>query len=151
MCEDCGCRGDDIVSIRTHIETNHNNFVIGSDSLGSLEDFGIKKLPEITKRRKQDLRDLVMDENGDLVLDYDDKDEDFVSRDELLLIEEEDLGHIITSRRRKPTMKKRKVDEVVIPKKRQKQAETSNVLQCKQCNLSFTRKDNLSRHVRNKH
>ena len=70
-CEDCGYRGDDIVSIRTHIDTNHKNFVIGSDSLDSLEDLGIKKLPEITKRRKQDLRDLVMDENGDLVLDGD--------------------------------------------------------------------------------
>ena len=91
--------------------------MIGSESLGSLEDFGIKKLPEIIKRRKQDLMDLVLDENGDLVLDDDDKDEDFVSRDELLLIEEEDLGHIIISRRRRPTSKKRKVDEVVIQRK----------------------------------
>ena len=43
----------------------------------------------ITQRRKQNLQDLNIDENGDILLDEDSDDEDFIFQDELLLQEED--------------------------------------------------------------
>ena len=111
-CEECGFRGTDITSIRIHIANSHEN---NSTASKSPEDLGIVKLPVVTKRRKQNLKDLIIDDNGDIELeDEDEDDEDFNSRDELLLIEEEDFSSTKSLRRRKPLERKRKVvDEQV--------------------------------------
>jgi hypothetical protein len=55
----------------------------------SLEGLGIKKLPVITQRRKQNLKDLNIDANGESILEDDTDDEDFDSQEELLLLEED--------------------------------------------------------------
>ena len=146
-CEECGYRGTDVTSIRRHIAENHEKNRTASESL---KDLGIVKLPVVTKRRKQNFNDLVIDDNGDIQLEDVDDGEYFKSRDELLLVEEEDIPSK-SLRQRKP-VGKRKVDEQVQASKRQKmENSTTNLLQCLQCEVSFTRKDNLSRHIRNKH
>ena len=103
---------------------------------------GIVTLPVVAKRKKRNLKDLNIDYSGDIMLDDDEDDEDF---------EEEDITFTRSSRRNHPNSRKRKADTQVKEKKRQK-VQTSNIpLQCLHCNLSLTRKDNLSRHIRNKH
>ena len=62
-CEDFGFRGTYVLSIRAHIKEQHNNL---SKVCVSLEDFGIVQLPEVSKRRKQNFEDFVIDENGDI-------------------------------------------------------------------------------------
>ena len=49
---------------------------------------GIVALPVVAKRRKQNFRDLNIDDHGDIMLD---DDEDFESRNEILLAEDEDI------------------------------------------------------------
>ena len=61
--EDCGFRGTDVLSIRAHIKEQHNYL---SKVCLSLEEFGIAQLPEVSKWRKQNFEDLVIDENGDI-------------------------------------------------------------------------------------
>ena len=86
-------------------------------------------------------------------------DEDFNSQDELLLQEEDGNGspdefelifprktHAAKTLIEVPT-KKRKAAQEVAETKRQK----TNTLQCDVFDSSFTRKDNLARHMRNKH
>ena len=145
-CEECGYRGTDITSIRKHIADNHERSETSSESL---EDLGIVSLPVVTKRRRQNLHDLIIDENGEIEVD-DEDDEDFSWRDELLMLEEEDIPSK-SLRHRKPVARKRKADEKAQEPKRQRMEKSTNILQCLQCDVSFTRKDNLSRHIRNKH
>ena len=54
-----------------------------------MKNLGIEKLPVITQRRKQNLKDLNIDANGDIILEDDTYDEDFDSQEELLLLEED--------------------------------------------------------------
>ena len=147
-CEECGYRGTDITSIRKHIADSHEK---SRNACDSLEELGIVALPVVAKRRKQNFRDLNIDDNGDIMLDDDEDDEDFESRDEILLAEEEDITFARSSKRNHHNSRKRKADTQVKEKKRQKVQTSTNTLQCSHCKLSFTRKDNLSRHIRNKH
>ena len=48
---------------------------ISSNVTETLEEFGIKQLPYIGKRRKHNLNELDIDENGDIVVDEDSDDE----------------------------------------------------------------------------
>ena len=172
-CEECGFRGTDLLAIKSHISEVHRGELNPSVSLSSdteassLEDLGIKKLPVITQRRKQNLKDLNIDDNGDILLEDDTDDEDFNSQEELLLLEEDDwvppetMKPISTRRTRaignQPMVmeeilepeRKRKADEQVKAPKRLKTGHNS--LQCHICDSNFTRKDNLSRHIKNKH
>ena len=68
---------------------------------------GIVTLPVVAKRRKQNLKDLNIDDNSDIMLD---DDEDFESRDEILLAEEEDITFTRSSRRNHPNNRKRKAN-----------------------------------------
>ena len=166
-CEECGFRGTDLREIKSHIEDEHGANKSESSSLHcSLEEIGIFRLPEITERRKQNFEGLNIDADGDIEVD-DDSDHDYDSKqeDELLLLEEDDWNPaepLISTRSRRAkkqtvslddaikTSNKRKVDEEIqITKKKQKKDD--NLLECSACNSTFTRKDNLARHIRNKH
>ena len=193
-CEECGFRGTDLVAIKSHIVEVHRGESIATLSILSdvsdmvessleeanpavsilsdvseieenyLEGLGIEKLPVITQQRKQNLKDLNIDANGDIILEDDTDDEDFDSQEELLLLEEDDwvqpIKPIATRRTRATVIqpmveeilekgRKRKADEKVQAPKRQKTAPYS--LQCNICDVSFSRKDNLARHLKNKH
>ena len=179
-CEECGYRGTDLKEINTHIEEAHrgesllseteassldgslDGSLLSETEASSLEELGIKKLPEITQRRKQNLKDLNIDENGEILMEDDTDDEDFDSQEELLLLEEDDWVPVeklpISTRRTRATIEmediietggKRKANEQDEASKRQKTG--PNSLQCTICDAAFTRKDNLARHVKNKH
>ena len=78
---------------------------------------GIVTLPVVAKRRKQNLKDLNIDDNSDIMLD---DDEDFESRDEILLAEEEDITFTRSSTRNHPNSRKRKADTHVKKKNKKK-------------------------------
>ena len=95
-------------------------------------------------------------------MEDDTDDEDFDSQEELLLLEEDDWVPVeklpISTRRTRATIEmeetietggKRKANEQDKAPKRQKTG--PNSLQCTICDAAFTRKDNLARHVKNKH
>lgn len=154
-CEECWFRGTDVQELKTHISETHSNDSALYYTVNSLRHLGIESLPIIPKSRKQNLKDSNIDENGDILLDEDSHDEDFNSQDELLLQEEEAYAshneisvpmktRATKSLVKKPT-KKRKIDqEIVVSKK-------LRPLHCDVCHSTFTRKDNLARHMRNKH
>ena len=167
-CEECGFRGADLLEIKSHIDDEHGANKTNSSTnkeSGSLEDIGIFRLPEITERRKQNFDGLNIDANGEIeVEDDDDIDFDSKQEDELLLMEEDDwIPPTITTRSRrlpKPTVslaeavapnKKRKADDIghITQKKQKKKAD--NLLECMECKITFSRKFNLARHIRNKH
>ena len=53
-----------------------------------------------------------------------------------------------------PTVQKKKRkpnEDLIVSPKRTKRIPASNSLQCEHCSVFFTRKDNLARHLRNKH
>jgi hypothetical protein len=100
------------------------------------------------------------------MIEDDSGDEDFDSRQELLFVEEEDWapsGKTVETRsKRAPTVNteiliedngkiRRKAEDKDEPKKRQKCDPKLNLTKCSHCDASFTRKDNLNRHIRNKH
>ena len=91
---------------------------------------GIVTLPVVAKRKKQNLKDLNIDDNGDIMLDDDEDDED---------VEEEDITFTRSSRRNHPNSRKRKAVTQVKEKKRQKVQTSYIPLQCLHCNLSLTR------------
>ena len=91
-CEECGFRGTDVQEFKTHISETHSNDSTLYNTANSLRHLGIESLPIISQRRKQNLKDLNIDENGDILLDEDSDDEDFNSQDKLLLQEEEDYA-----------------------------------------------------------
>ena len=144
-CEDCGYSGTELRELKKHTEEEHTD-----DSLQSL---GIDKLPEVSKRRRHDFDDLAIDEEGNI--NFEEEDDEFDAHsEELLLIDDEDEW----SKPETPLIKtKRKAtinhDEPRAKKKKtvvEKNPTKSN-LQCPECGQIFTRKDNLSRHVKNKH
>ena len=124
----------------------------------SLEGMGIEKLPVITQRKKPNRQELTIDANGDIISEDDTDDEDFDSQEELLLLEEDDWDQPIATRRTTVDQsmveeivekgRKRKADEKVQGPKTQKRP---NSLLCNICDVNFTRKDNLVRHLNNKH
>ena len=102
----------------------------------------------ITQRRKQNLQDLNIDENGDILLDEDSDNEDLNSQDELLLQEEDDYAspdecELFIPRKtcaaktlvEVPAKKRKNVQEVV-ETKRQK----TNTLLCDVCHSRFYKK-----------
>ena len=113
-----------------------------------MEELGIIKLPEVSKRIKQNFKDLNINEHGDILVDEDDKDEDFVLPEIPYVPMSKRLGEkrnfIETSRKRKA------VEDVSTGSKKPKNIQSSS-LNCEHCEKVFTRKDNLVRHVRNKH
>ena len=74
-CGECGFRGTDVNEIRNHIKERHTNE--SNVECDTLEELGIFKLPEVSKRIKQNFQDLNINEHGDILVDEDDKDEDF--------------------------------------------------------------------------
>ena len=175
-CEECGMRASDLLELRNHLEEGHQNdseeisedetseFETSEDET-SLEALGITQLPIISKRRKQNFSDLLIDDNGSIDIDDDLADVDFgSSSDELLLLEDEedDTSEITVAEPIVEIARKRKKQpllEVVSPKRSRKVAKvpekiTKNKkvnLNCEICETTFSRKDNLSRHIRNKH
>ena len=154
-CEECGLRASDLLELRKHTDEGHGNVVENS-----FEALGIRKLPVITKRRKQNFSDLQIDDNGIIDID-DDFDDDFISsEEELLLVEESDwetnIPETVTERR--SSKRKAKTTEVAIKRKRMDKVvpekgskSKDGIFQCEVCATKFSRKDNMLRHVKNKH
>ena len=171
-CEECRFRGTDLLDIRNHIEISHkvqdtsSLISINQTEDISLEDLGIEKLPEISGRIKQNLKDLV-DENGDFHVE-EGSDDEFNIQEEQSFLSTDDWtptpprNRAQTRDRPKVTEiiekvppvqeKKRKSNEdLVVSTKRRKMDPANNSFQCEHCSIFFTRKDNLGRHMRNKH
>ena len=114
------------------------------ESLSStLETFGIPRLPEISKRIRQNFEGLLIDKDGNI--ENDDSDEEYIEEPENILDK-----YLINTRKRKL------IDDQSKSDKRQKTGTRSNskeisTLVCDICTAAFTRKDNLARHKRNKH
>ena len=142
-CEECGYRGQDKLNLDTHIKECHNSTtqsINQSDSI--LEEFGIEKLPEYSKRIRQNFDDLVIDDQGNIEIE--DSDAEYET-EKLLMDDEDDYQSDANTKKRKPT-------STIQSKKSKKQKSTSqNALSCEVCDVVFTRKDNLARHNRNKH
>ena len=67
QCEECGYRGQDKLNLNTHVKECHNSTtqsINQSDSI--LVEFGIEKLPEYSKRIRQNFEDLVIDYHGNI-------------------------------------------------------------------------------------
>ena len=156
-CEECGFRAADIKELREHTDESHQK---GEDI--SMESLGITQLPIVSKRRKQNFRDLQIDVDGQIAVEDDiANDADFTTarEDHLLLDSDEDLsdpeitiGELVAVKE----TRKRKVESKKEPSKRKKvevikEKVSKNNLQCNLCNTMFSRKDNLARHMRNKH
>ena len=147
-CEECGYRGQDIISLNDHIamghdepgfedETSESVYSITSTSL-TLEEMGIQKLPEISKRIKQNFDGIMIDAEGNL--DIDESDDEY--------LEDEDEKLLIDGGKRN----KRKARQISNNNlKKQKSVSNDKLLDCEICGTSFTRKDNLARHLKNKH
>ena len=128
----------DLNEIRQHVEEYHRCDI-------SLESMGITQLPLI------DTDDLEADDDftptDDEQLPQDD-DEDASEE----TVSEEVLETNITTRKRKP------ITTVLSPPKKRKKVETNknetdknSTLACDICDIIFTRKYNLLRHMKNKH
>ena len=146
-CEECGYRGQDRISLNNHIQEEHSEVTVESvrDSLmNTLEEYGIRRLPEISKRIKQNFDGLVIDDDGNIELE--DSEEEYVDEEERANKVEDNVTKVNTRKRKlindnsKPTKKQKTV-----------QREEGQSLVCDICKVSFTRKDNLARHKRNKH
>ena len=171
-CEECGFRGTDLMEIRKHIKINHqvqdasSLISINETEDISLEELGIEKLPEVSSRIKQNLKDLI-DENGDIHID-EESDDEFRVQEENSFLSIDDWtptpprNRVLTRIRPKvteiiekvPTVQKKKRksnEDLIVSPKRTKRIPASNSLQCEHCSVFFTRKDNLARHLRNKH
>ena len=103
----------------------------------------MEKLPEFSKRIQQNFKDLVINANG--FVEGEDCDDEYVNGEdtEKLLIEDEILPNFRQKRKRKTTEENEKTTK--------KTKTSKQPLSCEICSVSFSRKDNLSRHVRNKH
>ena len=116
-------------------ETSESVYSITSTSL-TLEEMGIQKLPEISKRIKQNFDGIIIDAEGNL--DIDDSEDEYLE-DEKLLID----GAKRNKRKAKQISKNNT--------KKQKSVSNDNLLDCEICGISFTRKDKLACHLKNKH
>ena len=126
---------------------------------------GIEKLLEVSSCIKQNLKDLI-DENGDIHVD-EESDDEFKVQEEQSFLSTDDWtptpprNRVQTRIRPRVTeiiekeppvqKKKRKSNEELIVARKRTKIQASNSLQCECCSVFFTRKDNLARHVRNKH
>ena len=150
-CEDCCFKGQDMKALLVHKNEYHGHSTVDDSSDGTsitLEEIGIEKLPEFSKRIKQNFNGLVIDADGQVEIEESDDEYIASDDDEKLLIEEEDVALNQNIRKRKATETQRK------PLKKQRsntQSEEKNTLKCNVCGTAFSRKDNLSRHMRNKH
>ena len=152
-CEECGFRASDKKEIKDHIEESHQE---GAEY--SMESLGIPQLPLVGKRREQNFCDLQIDTDGMIAIEDEIDDEDFTTdRDDKLLVDsDEDLSDHEATLVETVVIKnsrKRKNEDKEEPSKRKKVVErtSKNNLECNLCNTKFSRKDNLARHMRNKH
>ena len=144
-------RASDLHEIRKHIEEAHSCEI-------SMESMGIEQLPTITKRRKQNFSGLVIDEYGMIDTDGLDVDDDFAPNDNehLLLEDSDDKETVVEETVSRPLTRKRKpIHNVVSPPTKRKKVDSkksnNSTLSCDICMSTFSRKDNLLRHVKNKH
>ena len=131
---------DDAIAQEEHVE---DTFTF------SFSDYGIEKLPLITKRRKQDFSDLLINDEGDIDVDSDEDDVYDISQEEFL-----NFGKKTNPTRTSSKRKQKVIETTNKPVKKRKitdNIKNKNVLACDQCSSTFTRKDNLICHIRNKH
>ena len=159
-CEECGFRASDLTELRIHLAEGHPAEESICEDEISLVDLGITKLPLVGKRRKQNFHELQIDTHGVIEVEDDlEKDNDFIAsrEDEILMMSDDDSDTVITAEeniKEKEVNKKRKAKSNAIeaPSKRKKiVGKPGPTLKCEICNIDFSRKDNLSRHMRNKH
>ena len=86
-CEECGVRGQDKLNLNIHVKECHNSTTQSINQADStLEEFGIEKLPEYSKRIRQNFEDLVIDYHGNIEIE----DSDTEYETEKLLMDDED-------------------------------------------------------------
>ena len=99
----------------------------------SFEELGIEKIPYVMKRQRHNFDELTFDEHGDIIIDDDeDKDDDY------------SVSEPVPSKRKRKT---RIDDEDIQPSKKTKPTS----FECEKCGTTFSRKLNLTRHIKSKH
>ena len=97
-CEECGVRGQDKLNLNIHVKECHNSTTQSINQADStLEEFGIEKLPEYSKRIRQNFDDLVIDDQGNIEIE----DSDTEYETEKLLMDDED-DYQSNTKKRKP-------------------------------------------------
>ena len=167
-CEECGFSAGDIDTLNEHVGNGHNETFSASheaekllseefDETSLSEEFDVHEIP-VQKRIKQNLREINFEDDSD-----DDREwEPTLEEEDDLTKEIEDLR---SNKKRKlkntqselksaPPKKKVKEHEKALicdaPAKK-KMKDTNNLLFCEFCDVTFSRKDNLKRHVLKKH
>ena len=62
--EEYGYRRQDKISLNNHIEEKHDS--VGVSLMNILEEFGIERLPEVSKGRKKNFDGLIIDNEGNI-------------------------------------------------------------------------------------
>ena len=144
-CEECGFIGDDVTSLDSHVKDHHSEQQNSKDDEELLaedsDEDTFTTLSEISvqKRIKQNLANINFDEDSD-----DDNEYSPTIEEE----EEFEALNIATKQQRK----RKNETDLPQPKKKTKplpKADTS--LSCELCQITYSRKDNLKRHVLKKH
>ena len=104
---------------------------VAQDVSETLVDLGITQLPIVSKRKRQNFDDIVIDENGDIIAEEED---------------DEDISFSATYNYRKKRKAEKKIN---MPSKKNKKSQASNSFKCVLFGNSFSRKDCLIRHKRN--
>ena len=141
-CEECGFIGDDVTSIDSHVRNHHAGQRNDEELLKEdFEEETFTNLSEISvkKRIKQNLEGIDFDEDSDDDKEY------------TPTIEEEDEFEALNKATRQNRKRKNESD-VLQPKKKTKTVpKAADSLSCEVCQITFSRKDNLKRHVSKKH
>ena len=96
-CEECGYRTQDKLNLNTHIKECHNSTTQSVNQLDStFEEFGIKRLPEYSKRIRQNFGDLIIEDEGNIEV----MESDTEYSDEKLLIDDYDQTSTICTIRK---------------------------------------------------
>jgi hypothetical protein len=167
-CEECGFSAGDIDTLNEHVGNGHNETFSASheaekllseefDETSLSEEFDVHEIP-VQKRIKQNLREINFEDDSD-----DDREwEPTLEEEDDLTKEIEDLR---SNKKRKlkntqselksaPPKKKVKEHEKALicdAPANKKMKDTNNLLFCEFCDVTFSRKDNLKRHVLKKH
>ena len=104
-CEECGYRGQDKLTINAHIQVYHSSNTTfeettyttfeettnttNSTTNSTLEEFGVKRLPEISKRIWQNFDGLVIDKEGHIEVEESDNEYSNDDDTEKLLIDDD--------------------------------------------------------------
>ena len=144
-CEECGFIGDDVTSLDSHVKDHHSDQQNSKDDEELLAEdsdedtFTTLSKISVQKRIKQNLANIIFDEDSDDDNEYSPTIEEK---------EEFEALNIATKQQRK---RKNETDLPQPKKKTKPLPKVDTSLSCELSQITYSRKDNLKRHVLKKH